>query len=159
MHTLVDSDFSFFCNLEQEEKSSFSEQPVLSTLYYLPKIEGSLLPLSFLPSGATLLLASPWNYSSYKLLFQLPLQLGIYLPYEKDVFNCTLLGIDVMATIQLNLLRKIKVFTTQYLIIGRGDYIQDFYHYFELVYPTNNIKWLSGATRGKKNYQELVRNQ
>ncbi|MCS6905239.1 MAG: hypothetical protein RML72_10205 [Bacteroidia bacterium] len=162
MYALVDSDFNYFCNLLQEKPplsvENFSSIPPI--LYYYPLAVGSFPAcLGLLPVGATLLLACPWNYLLYKMLFKLPIELGVYLPCEKEIFHCSLLNLGISIASQLNLLRKIKIFTTQYVIIGRADYIQDFYHYFELIYPINNIKWLSGAARGKQVYQEFRKNQ
>ena len=156
MQTLSNSDFSGLVNLA-ETAQNFNPATKKPTLYYLSKPEEIFRALS-LPKDSTLLPAYNAPPKTYSLLRNYGIKPALYIPFEKDIFQCNFWGpIDI--TSQLQLLKKIMIFLPDVYIIGRADYVYDFYHYFELLYPNlEYIRWLTGASKGAQYLAEFKRN-
>jgi hypothetical protein len=156
MQTLINSDFSGLTNLAEATQNL---QPSTSkpVLYYLSKPE-EMFRASSLPPDSTLLPVYNAPPKTYSLLRNYGIKPALYIPFEKDIFECDFWG-SINITSQLQLLKKITVFFPDVYIIGRADYIYDFYHYFELLYPNlQYIRWLSGAEKGAQYLAEFKRN-
>jgi hypothetical protein len=153
---LIDSDFSGLINLAEAIQNL---KPLINkpALYYLSKPE-EIVRASSLPLGSPLLPVYNAPAKTYSLLRNYGIKPALYVPFEKDVFQCPFWG-TINITSQLQLLKKIMVFFPDIYIIGRADYVYDFYHYFELLYPNlEYIRWLSGADKGARYLAEFKRN-